>query len=268
MELHRFTLFSLFLSLAFQAGAFAQELPSEAILQPPARDTILQKVPGSEIGIQSSIGQYGLSVNETTREVIGFDLINQGPNRIVPRRGGIGSGPERDFRFSFQDRARQNIILMVTDVPTEYLSHMMESYFYFFPRRILPAIQWDESDPQGPRATVYLPTGESVHFDGRTKEILGGVLEEVSPIDLGPDRFKRKFAQIRYRGKGLMIRVDKRGGDPRLGTVATLTLGGRTCKMSSALLFNQGEHSQVEFLYPTDEEFNEVVNKHCGFGFS
>lgn len=254
-----------FLSLSFHP-VFAQTTPPESIISPPARDTILPHVPGSSLTI-SSIGNYDLSINETTREVIGFDLYNHGANRIIPKESEIGMGPDRQYSFSFQDRARQDIILMVSDSPSEYLSHRMESYFYFFPRVNLPAIQWDETDPTKPNATVTLPTGEPVTFNGKTMEVIGGVLEELAPIDLNPDRFKRKFAQIRYQGQGLMIRVDRRGADPRLGTTATLTLGSKTCKLPSALLFNQDPQSQVEFLFPTDEEFNSFVKKKCGFGF-
>lgn len=142
----------------------------------------------------------------------------------------------------------------------------MESYIYLFPRKVLPALEWIESPGQAARMRVTLPTGETVDFDGATHEILGGALKETAPIDLGTDRFKRKFARLHYSGDGVMIRVDKRGGDPRLGTLATITRGTQSCKVSSSLLFNQDKTSEVEFLFPTDTEFSQFLIKKCGFG--
>jgi hypothetical protein len=198
---------------------------------------------------------------------VGFSFENDGPNRIIPRRGEYGSGPDREFNFYFQSRARQNIYMSITDAPTEYLSHRMESYLYFFPRINLPAIQWDESQPGSPRLTVTLPTGETMDFDGNTHETIGGVLEELAPIDLNPDRFSRKFVQIKYHGSGIMIRVDRRGGDPRLGTIATVTKDGKTCKIPSSRLFNQDPHSEVEFLFPSDAVFNSFLIQTCKMSF-
>ncbi len=245
----------------------AQGPAPEAWVTAPERDLMLPGKPGdTSIVSPSTGGTYSLKIEDSGGSVVGFSFTNEGANRIIPRRSEPGAGPDRTFSFSFQSRARQNIYFSVTDAPNEYLSQLMESYIYLFPRKVLPALEWIESPGQQARMKITLPTGETVDFDGTTHEILGGVLSETAPIDLGADRFKRKFARLQYSGDGVMIRVDKRGGDPRLGTLATITRGTRSCKVSSSLLFNQDGTSEVEFLFPTDSEFNEFLIKKCGFG--
>lgn len=202
---------------------------------------------------------------------VGFSVFNGGANPIIPRKAGIGTGPDREYSFEFPQRARQDIHFAVTDTPTEKLSERMESYFYVFPRKLVPSIQQID---EGKRLQVTLPTGETVVFDSATKEVAGGVLKENAPIDLGPDRFKRKFADVSYTGKGVMIRVDKRGADPRLGTIATITTGSpdpgckgaacSTCRVESTKLWEQG--GEVHFKFATDSEFDAFLKTNCKFG--
>lgn len=202
---------------------------------------------------------------------VGFNVFNGGVNRIVPKKSGIGTGPEREYRFDFPQRARQDIHFAITDTPTDKLSERMESYFYVFPRKLVPSIQTADD---GKKLQVTLPTGETVSFDAATKEIVDGVLTEGAPIDLGPDRFKRNFADVSYTGKGVMIRVDKRGADPRLGTVATITTGSpdggckgppcSACRVDSTRLWEQG--GEVHFKFATDAEFAAFLRANCKFG--
>jgi len=244
-----------------------QNLPPEAVISEPERDRMLPGHPGDTLVIAPSTGgPYTISVDESTRAVVGFQFTNTGANRIIPRESVPGAGPDRTFDFRFQSRARQNIFFSVTDAPSEYLSQLMESYIFLFPRKVLPAVEWIDSPGKRPALVVTLTTGEKVEFDGATHEVVSGALEEAGSIDLNPDRFKRKFARIRYLGTGVSLRVDKRGGDPRLGTTATITKGAQTCKIPSSLLFNQDESSEVEFLFPTDPEFHQFLIKKCGFG--
>jgi hypothetical protein len=135
----------------------------------------------------------------------------------------------------------------------------MESYFVFFPRKVVPAIESIDD-----KFIVTLTTEEKIEFDRTTKEIVGGVLTENAPIDLGPDRFKRKFASLSYIGSGLMIRVNKRGADPRLGSqIAEISKLGKVCKVPVNKLWDQTE--KVNFLFPTDESFNQFLKIQCGF---
>jgi hypothetical protein len=123
-----------------------------------------------------------------------------------------------------------------------------------------------EGGAKGEELKVTLPNGEEIVFDAKTKEILRGVFRETAPLDQNPDRFSRKFASLEYTGTGTLIRVNRRGGDPRLGTTATLTQGKRTCKIPSSLLFDQDPSSDVNFLFPTDDGLNTLMMKKCGFG--
>ena len=96
------------------------------------------------------------------------------------------------------------------------------SKFYFFPRVVVPHSELSANESQ---IIVTLPTNEKVYFDAKTKEIVGGVLEE-GPIDLSPSRFNRKFPNIKYTGSGIVLRVNARGRDPRLGQFNNAKIGG------------------------------------------
>ncbi len=259
-------LLAVFFILVSLPSRAQESLPPESQVLAPERDRMLPGTPGDTLNVSATHGEYLVSVNETTRSVVGFSFTNSGVNRIIPKKSEPGSGPDRTYAFHFQSRARQNMFLSVTDAPSEYLSQLMESYLYLFPRSVLPAIEWQDGMDGKPQMKVTLPTGETVNYDGNTREIIGGVFEETAPIDLNPDRFKRKFAGLRYTGSGIVLRVDKRGGDPRLGTTASIQKGTKTCKVPSSLLFNQDEHSEVEFLFATDQEFDAFLIKKCGFG--
>ncbi len=198
-------------------------------------------------------------------------LENTGVNRIIPKSAEPGGGPKRIFSIKFPERARQDLHFAITDVPTNKLSESMESYFYVFPRKLVPSIMMVED---GKKLQVTLPTGEHVYFNTESKEIAGGVLKEGAPIDLGPDRFKRGFADVSYAGKGVSIRVDRRGSDPRLGTTATITTGSpdpscaagqacRACKVASEKLWNQS--GKIHFKFPTDAEFDVFLKANCKF---
>lgn len=251
--------------LAAALFVFPTDPAPESRIAPPDRDDAAPEVYVDE----SSTGGRGDYTVSTTPGigVTGFEFTNHGGNRVLPvRERGIGLGPLRQFSFDFRTRARQDIHFSITDSPTEYLSHRMESYFYLFPRRVLPAIVWPEPGTGAKTFTVVLPTEERVEFDAATMEVVSGVLRETAPVDLGPDRFKRKFAAVEYSGTGVILRVDRRGADPRLGTTATVRKGAQSCKVPSALLFDQNPESAVLFRFATDEAFDVYLKKQCKFG--
>jgi hypothetical protein len=212
----------------------------------------------------------------TTRQghIVGFEFSNHGGNRILPPRRDAAKNRlfTRDFQFRFDERARQDIHLMVSDwAPsrdrTFRLSEIMNSLMLFMPRTFLPAIV----DSQG-RNIVTLPTGEEVQFDSETHEIVSGVLSE-SPVDLHPDRTERKFPGIDYHGKGVMIRANARGTDPRIGTTAIIVTGtpppncnkrldcGR-CEVAAKELWDQT--GAARFKFATDVEFERFLSSRCG----
>lgn len=208
-------------------------------------------------------------------EIVGFEFSNYGGNPILtPRRDAAKNQFfTRDFQFRFDERARQDIYLMVSDwVPSRdrvfRLSEVMNRVMLFFPRVILPAIV-----NNGEQNLVTLPTGEEIAFDADTHEIRGGVLSE-APVDLNPDRQTRSFPGIEYRGKGVMVRADARGTDPRIGTTATILARApgdncdgatncRPCQMPSRELWDQT--GAARFRFATDDEFDRYLQARCGF---
>lgn len=217
--------------------------------------------------------QYRVNRNN---QIVGFEFSNRGGNRILPNRYDIDKNLlfTRDFQFRFDDRARQDIHLAVTDwAPSAdrqfRLSELMNTVMHFFPRNYLPAIASADR-----RYLVTLPTGEQIQFDALTHEIVGGVLAE-APVDLTPNRAARRFPAVTYSGKGVVVRVNARGADPRLGTTATITTGSPAadcpkgkkcdqCQVPSKELWNQS--GAVRFKFPTDEQFDQYLRSRCGFG--
>ena len=209
-------------------------------------------------------------------KIIGFEFSNQGGNRILPYRYDIEKNLlfTRDFQFHFDDRARQDIHLHISDwAPSRdrqfKLSELMDSVIHFFPRNYLPTIVGS-----GKSYVVTLPTGEQVEFDARTHEILAGVFSE-APVDLNPDKTARKFARVNYTGKGVTVRANARGKDPRLGTMAMITTGSppseckkktgcSQCRVPSRDLWYQ--NGAERFKFSTDSEFDRYLQSHCGFG--
>jgi hypothetical protein len=209
-------------------------------------------------------------------QIVGFEFSNRGGNRILPQRYDAAKNLlfTRDFQFHFDDRARQDIHLFLSDwAPSQdkqfRLSEIMNSIMLFFPRHYLPAIR-----SSGTRYVITLPTGEQVEFHAATREVLGGVFAETG-VDLNPDKRARKFPGIDYVGKGLVVRADARGTDPRIRNKATISTGapltdcekgagcGR-CQVPSQELWHQ--NGPVRFKFSTDQEFDRYLLSRCGFG--
>ena len=209
-------------------------------------------------------------------KIVGFEFSNRGGNRILPYRYDVGKNLlfARDFQFRFDDRARQDIHLLISDwAPSRdgqfRLSELMNSVMHVFPRHYIPAIS-----TSGGRSIVTLPTGEEVEFDAKTYEIVGGVFAE-APVDLNPDKAARRFPRVDYTGKGVVVRADSRGKDPKIGTIATITTGSPApncpkgtacsqCQVPSKELWHQ--QGAVRFKFSTDEEFHRYLLTRCGFG--
>jgi hypothetical protein len=209
-------------------------------------------------------------------QIVGFEFSNRGGNRILPERYDIGKNLlfTRDFQFRFDDRARQDILLFISDwAPSRdkqfRLSDLMNTVMHFFPRNYLPAIRGSNA-----RYVVTLPTGEEVEFDAKTREVRGGVFSETS-VDFNPDRTVRKFPGINYIGKGVVVRVNARGKDPRIQNVATITTGTpapdcekgtacNQCQVPSQELWHQ--NGPIRFKFSTDQEFDRYLSSRCGFG--
>lgn len=253
----------------------ARHFPESSVLSPDLDRAPARIEYSNRISTRKQHGKFqpGWKYREDRNgRIVGFELSNHGGNAILPPRYDSAKNLfyTRDFQFHFEGRARQDIHLMVSDwVPSQHqgfrLSGILNSVMMFFPRRYLPAIVHDND-----RIIVTLPTGEDVFFDAETLEIVGGVLFE-SPVDLSPDRNRRKFPSVHYKGAGLWLRADSRGSDPRLGTIAHVSNGTarpscaagncEVCKFPARDLWRQS--GAVNFKFPTDTEFDQFLAQHC-----
>lgn len=249
---------------------------------PPLRDALspagrLISTPRSA-SIGDSISFAGVGGGDSIEE---FSFVNRYSPRVNPRGRGWQGGPRRHYTFRFPERARQQLHLGVfdwSDPPSGADSDgSMISHFYFFPRKVVPAI---EVVRDGRALQVTLPTGETVLFDKATKEVISGVLRETAPIDTSPNRHGRNFARIDYTGFGTVVRIDQRGESPEeerpwgmaVDKHAVITNQGRTCRVRPGDLWYQpnrrgnNEDSRFYFLYPTDAEFyRQILAKKCGW---
>jgi len=203
----------------------------------------------------------------------GFDIDNRGKNAIVSAQDSM-----RDFEFGFEEQARQNVSLMVSDAPNGTVSHTMHSYFVFFPRKYLPFAEINSKK----EVTVTLPTGEQMMF-AETGEVIDGVFEE-GPVDIGPDRFKRNYADLKYQGKGIILRVNARGQMPQQGQFESTKIDmeygikyssdvliingttGQRCRRPKIDFWPSEDESPILFKFPTDKEFDFYLKAKCNFG--
>ncbi|MNT55851.1 hypothetical protein D3C72_1931200 [compost metagenome] len=151
----------------------------------------------------------------------------------------------------------------VSDAPNGTISATQENVFMLFPRHTLPHIR-----TEGNKQVVTLPTGETVTFNTRTKEIIGGVLSEDGPMALGGGT--KNLSKISYGGKGVMIRAVAGGSDPRLAAksvgTAVVTKQGKSCSVPKKDLWDQRGSSAVHFKYFSDKDFDTYLQRKCGFG--
>lgn len=180
-----------------------------------------------------------------------INIRNDGPNKAVPRKG---ANFNREWNFESPGLARQDIGFRITDDRTGTNSALQESYIMVFPRQTLPTIR-----VEGNKQIVTLANGETVTFDKRNNEIIGGVFKENGPIAARP-------ANISYAGKGVMIRADAQGKDARSGKLATVTKQGKTCSVPKAELWNRSEHKETKFKFFSDKDLDAYLKRKCGFG--
>ena len=224
------------------------------------------------------VGELNYSRGDVVGEGLfeGFDFQNVGDNPIVNAKANPHS--QRTFHFDYLEQARQNIQMTIDDAPNSTISHTMHSIFMFFPRQNLPyAIFEDEG------LVVNLPNTEKMIFNPDSKEIIGGVFEE-GPVDISNDRTKRRYADLKYKGKGVVLRVNARGQSPELGQFETLKIDmndgivgsadvlimngstGQKCRRPKKDFWEPIDVNPIQFKFPTDAEFEQYLLKNCGFG--
>lgn len=203
----------------------------------------------------------------------GFSFENMGVNKIVKVKEA-----QRYFTFDYLEQARQNLALRVDDSPNETVSQTLHSVFMFFPRKNLPLVEQHAG-----KIDVTLPTGEKMVFKKDSKEIIGGVFSE-GPLDTTKDVLKRQYANLKYNGRGILLRVNARGQSPQLGefekakidmengfrgSADVLIINGTTgqrCRRPKTDFWEPLDVSPIEFKFATDDEFEIYLRNNCGFG--
>jgi hypothetical protein len=211
-----------------------------------------------------------LSYDNGEEKMSRFIFTNWGENRIVPKPGfGIG----RDFEFMFEGFARSDLGMLIWDMPDEYTSHGHLKLMMFFPRHVMPAIRYVGDSDKG-NLIVTLPTREEVIFDSKSKEIIGGVLDE-GPMAQDVEGQALNPA-ITYTGNGVVMEADRLNDypvgldDKGKDNLATIRKKGfKDCLIPAKRLWytdkEKGENVFFNKSYVTDEAFDAFLIENCQF---
>lgn len=221
--------------------------------------------------------------------VEGIIIKNKTKNTSNPR-GDLNAF--RQYRFSFEDRLKENTFLMVQDNPAHIDSragypkvthNQMFTHLVFIPRLTVPYVEKSDGCIDCNKR-VYLPTGEFVNLNEFTNEIVSGVLTHES-MDISQNRHRRDFAKITYSGRGILITTKSRGKHPQRiqidkngkpvswndnedVTHSTISYLGKTCRVHKSKLWQNttNEEGRAIFKFSTDDKFvDEIANEICGW---
>lgn len=276
-----------------QAALSTLQLATELNSGPPSSfDISMDSYPFREIHdlpLESTISKsitnnidIRLREKDGVKEIQEFTLTNKGGNQIVKNNEYYIS---RTYNLSFENLARSDMHMMVTDSPDSYTSNSTYNLLMFFPRTKLPSVK-----TIGDENHLTLPTGELVVFDAKTNTIKSGVLSEkpMSQLPVRPGcNYEEKACGrkavgdiVDYTGAGVVIKMHKSGdlpygdrevgGKPQKNTdIALIKKQGKTCKVPAHELWytDYQKKGQVFFKkeYATDEAFDQFLIKRCGF---
>lgn len=211
-------------------------------------------------------------ITDDIESMISFRFDNNGPNTIVPTPGfGVG----RSYEFMFEDFARSDLGLLVWDMPDEVESHGHLKLMMFFPRTNLWSVNY-QSDDHKDVVNVTTPNGEKIVFNGKTKEIVDGVLKEYPMAqDAEGNGLEPKFD---YTGNGVLLWAHRLNDYP-VGVAKTAAdknqkayiqkKGKKLCSVKASDLWftdsTKGGNVFFNKKYVTDQEFDKYVQKKCGF---
>ncbi len=260
---------SLFISTAISTAAFAEF--DETQIQAPIKESNEEILYGSTCRSREH-WDICFSVNpQNERTMKSFKFTNVGGNPTVPQEGGFMVG--REFDFGFEGLARSDMNLLIWDAPDENESHGHLKIMYFFPREIMPAIRFDNS--QGVNTLIVtLPTREEVVFSADTHEVISGALTE-APIKQTSTGHATAPA-VNYKGRGVVVEASALAdwpvgfeGDRASKTVLIKKVGQKNCIVPGKELFytdhSKGGNVFFNKKYITDAAFDSYVQSRCGF---
>lgn len=200
-----------------------------------------------------------------------FKFTNWGENKIVPKAAfGVG----RDFEFQFEGFARSDLGLLIWDMPDEYESHGHLKLMMFFPRTVMPAIRY-VSDAEKDWVIVTLPTKEEVVFNGKSYEVISGVLNEF-PIKQDSNGAALSPGLV-YTGSGVVVEANRLADYPvglaaQQGKNNSATIrkkGFKDCKIPVKDLWytddSKGGNVFFNKKYVTDAAFDKLLKQKCKF---
>ena len=239
-----------------------------------------------ELRVNSELCFANANINQDRNDIVGFELKNRSKNKINPNGDLFTSNSSfRSYNFQFQARSLQDSKLIIREYSA--LTHLdshdtLLTTMVFLPRKNIPYIKPNENEKDCVR-TVVLQTGEEVVFHALSKEIIDGVLKEL-PMDMNPSRHQRKFANVTYRGKGILIRADRRGGIPHRNhkvswseaekgytKSARVFFQDKECKVPKEKLWANvnNQNKTPYFKYENDQDVLEkVINPICGWNLT
>lgn len=199
-----------------------------------------------------------------------FKFSNWGENKIVPKSG-FGMG--RDFEFMFEGFARSDMGLLIWDMPDEVESHGHLKLMMFFPRLVMPAIRY-VSDSEKDLVIVTLPTKEEMVFNGKSKEVVSGVVSE-EPMKQDQEGNALNPGLV-YNGSGVVVEADRLADYPvglaaqSKNNLATIRKKGhKDCKIPVKDLWytddNKGGNVFFNKKYVTDKAFDQLLKQKCKF---
>lgn len=192
----------------------------------------------------------------------GFAINNFGPNHIItePPLDFLNT-PSREYFFQTDDYSRRDTYLWVTDYNgSGRFSDFIETVMVFIPRIVPMSVTETEET-----LDVTISTNEKVSFFKKYKTLDTPLMTE-GPVDLTPDRSRRKYPEVEYHGQGIVIRSDAKGSDPRLvKKVKILKTGQPVCEMDAKLFWTQEDHPKFRFVQ--DQEVMKLITQYCGKAF-
>lgn len=250
--------------------AFADH--DETVVQAPLKNSNEQPITSTICRTRSHL-RWDVCYNRDENEnelMKSFKFMNYGGNETVPM-GGFGVG--REFEFMFEDLARSDMGLLIWDAPDEIESHSHLKILTFFPREVLPAVRY-ESDSDKDVVIVTLPTKEEVIFNGKTKEIVGGVLTE-GPLKQDSNGYAIN-PDVNYQGSGVVIEAHAIADWPIGWNEAQANKnaiikkkGFKNCTVPVKELWytddNKGGNVFFNKKYVTDLAFDSFLKKRCNF---
>lgn len=254
--------------LLFSTAAMAEF--DETQIQAPIKESNEEILHGSACNSREH-WDICFSINpDDVRTMRSFKFSNVGINPTVPSEGfSVG----RDYEFNFEGLARSDMSLLVWDSPDENESHGHLKLMYFFPREIMPAIRFDDSQGLS-TLVVTLPTREEVIFNQKTHEVISGALSE-APIKQTSSGHAVAPA-VNYKGRGVVVEASAQAdwpvgftGDRASKTVLIKKTGYKNCIVPGKELFytdsSKGGNVFFSKKYITDAAFDSYVQGRCGF---